>query len=1374
MATADVIIKIDVRDGEAKRKLTALEARLNRLNKAGGNAGGSIGDLGDELDRATDSTDKFNKEIDKSDRSTRKSGRSNASLTKQLRSMSNTFSPLIKFAKYAGIEFGVMAIAMVGLKLALVSGQAVAKAWQFTLQALGASAGLAIGALAGVLAAVRELNNAKLKPLAVSAGATAGGPKGFGAEVSGLAGSAQLGMFKQQTMMGMAKSQYNAGDRVTADYRAMAGTLGNFAIAADDPDKALAGLTQTFVQAQKEGKFTEDMIKSISESSPQLGKALKETGMNAEQFFSAFSKGEIESLKPFQGALDEVNNTLIGRFKTGLRGAQEQLTEMGAGLTDTAKGPLSTFTRQLTIFLSKISPTIKAVMSDLIPEDSMSSTQRFFDYLARSINVNLPKIFQWGRSLKDTFSGVGNIFGNIGDWLEKATGGFNNLYDNILEPLGSEVWKTIEYAIMSFSKTMENTGGYGEKFSETIHNIGEGVRAFIDGLATLKEALAPIVSAFMTMIGLLGKMASMLGPLKPLLALLALGALTGRSNVMGANGRSKKMGITGGMLNVASMGAYSQHRRGKMPIAEQQRLREQDENKRLQREARKERFMGPARDAKARATYKASQEMQYTRAGMSTGGYAQTSMYGMARGNKLTDEQVTRVANTQGHKAGAKVFAKTLLKESRSSLKGPAAGAGLSMAGMLAGGLVQGNTSKTSGTTQALGGALAGAGMGASIGTMIAPGIGTAIGAGLGAVAGGVGGFLGAKSAANEQKKEAKEAGKAFAYADLDMNDPRAIKERVGALRMLGGVSAGDMQGNVTRTGLATQRLLADQELAAEAAGKDISKFKSVSLSEGGKTEDALKDIEALLTGTNEITKITDPKAVKSLKEYKNALIAQKTAIDAFGDKSGEGIKAAAAEADKLDAAAGTAGDNIDYLSKWLGKSKDGAKKFADELGLNLSDRMLGLTDVIKLLGYQVDETGDKTISMANKSQAAGRILDMVLKPIEERAKKAETLDRLNAAGQQLFNYTGGDASAAQKYADDFLSVTMEKLTQEYATNEADFPTFLADATKRYEDTLAIVTPTMGAAALEAFKLSYAEALVALTSGAASVQGRMALDPAFAIDTATQIQTIAGYVQSDSIDVATAAGSLQTFLEQKGMKVDAKEAAKLIQDEMLSAGGQLASALANTPLTVQGKIDIMLNTDGEVTSTTATFNGTTGGPVSGTFRARSATAEEIANAAASGVTINDTHTPRSGRVGDTSSGRWGRTLGKHMAFNSMLSGNRTITSGLRNTNLGSGMSDHRFGNAYDLTGDNLGQYSSLVNASGGFSEFHGSAGSRHLHVVPPSGDSASPASVGGMGGSTVNNYNISVQGGSGANANEIAQKVVTIIKQTQRSDRERA
>ena len=567
MATADVIIKIDVRDGEAKRKLTALEARLNRLNKAGNSAGGSVGDLGDELDRTTSSTDKFNKELDKNERHTRKSSRANKGALKELRSLGNAFSPLIKFAKYAGIEFGVMALAMVGLKVALVSGQAVAKGWQFLLQGLGAAAGVAIAGLAGVLGAIRQLNNAKIAPIAISAGAGAAGSggKSFTGEMSGLLGSGQLGMFKQQTLTGMAKSQYNSGNRVTADYRATAQTLGNFAITADDPDKALSSLTDTFVKAQKEGKFTEDMIKSISESSPQLGKALKDTGMNADQFFTAFSKGEIESLKPFQGALENVNKTLVGRFKSSLRTAQESLTELGTTLIDQLSAPMGQVDRSLKIFLMKVSPAIQSVLGDIFPDSSGSAITRIFDYLADSIVKNLPKLIEFGKSLKGVFGGVSGIFKSIGEWLNKATQGFNNLYENMLKPIGIEVWKTIEHAVMAFSDTMESTGGYGEKFKETIANIGDGLRGFIDGLAAVKEAMAPLVSMFMTMIGLVAKLAGALGPLKPLLALLAMGALTGRGKMMGPNGKPMKMGLGMGMLNMMTLGGVSRAQRGTLP-----------------------------------------------------------------------------------------------------------------------------------------------------------------------------------------------------------------------------------------------------------------------------------------------------------------------------------------------------------------------------------------------------------------------------------------------------------------------------------------------------------------------------------------------------------------------------------------------------------------------------------------------------------------------------------------------------------------------------------------------------------------------------------------------------------------------------------------
>jgi hypothetical protein len=72
-------------------------------------------------------------------------------------------------------------------------------------------------------------------------------------------------------------------------------------------------------------------------------------------------------------------------------------------------------------------------------------------------------------------------------------------------------------------------------------------------------------------------------------------------------------------------------------------------------------------------------------------------------------------------------------------------------------------------------------------------------------------------------------------------------------------------------------------------------------------------------------------------------------------------------------------------------------------------------------------------------------------------------------------------------------------------------------------------------------------------------------------------------------------------------------------------------------------------------------------------------------------------------------------------MNSALTGKRTVTSSYRTTGLGSINSDHVTGRAYDLVGQNLGQYQSLVRSTGGFAEFHGVNKARHLHVVPGSG-----------------------------------------------------
>jgi hypothetical protein len=156
----------------------------------------------------------------------------------------------------------------------------------------------------------------------------------------------------------------------------------------------------------------------------------------------------------------------------------------------------------------------------------------------------------------------------------------------------------------------------------------------------------------------------------------------------------------------------------------------------------------------------------------------------------------------------------------------------------------------------------------------------------------------------------------------------------------------------------------------------------------------------------------------------------------------------------------------------------------------------------------------------------------------------------------------------------------------------------------------------------------------------------------------------------------------------------------------------------------------------------------------------------------------DTRSPRRGRIGDTGAPRaLGATMSAHNAMNSKLTGKRTVTSSFRTNNLGSPSSDHAAGRAYDLTGQNLGQYASLAKASGGFAEFHGAASSRHLHVVPslaPSGDTSSPMSSNmSPTGTTYNGGNISITIVESKDARATAREVANEIIAMQKNERRR-
>jgi hypothetical protein len=159
----------------------------------------------------------------------------------------------------------------------------------------------------------------------------------------------------------------------------------------------------------------------------------------------------------------------------------------------------------------------------------------------------------------------------------------------------------------------------------------------------------------------------------------------------------------------------------------------------------------------------------------------------------------------------------------------------------------------------------------------------------------------------------------------------------------------------------------------------------------------------------------------------------------------------------------------------------------------------------------------------------------------------------------------------------------------------------------------------------------------------------------------------------------------------------------------------------------------------------------------------------------------DTSSPRGKGIGDTTASRLSQTMSRHAAINGQLTGTRNITSAFRTFGLGSPSSDHATGRAYDLTGQNLGAYSKLVHANGGFAEFHGNNANRHLHVVPGPGGMGDttvpsfgkmPQSTPARSGSSVTN-NITVNGAPGQSPDAIAAAVIQKIEARERNIRER-
>lgn len=506
--------------------------------------------------------------------------------------------------------------------------------------------------------------------------------------------------------------------------------------------------------------------------------------------------------------------------------------------------------------------------------------------------------------------------------------------------------------------------------------------------------------------------------------------------------------------------------------------------------------------------------------------------------------------------------------------------------------------------------------------------------------------------------------------------------------------------------------------------------------------------------------KMTEDELKKALKDPGNALTEFQTQIKERGE--------AFQQLDDVNA------KRLDILEKMSGKSRPELEALAKEMGVNLYDATIKFDDMVtKLKLNMIRSAAEMQAANQDVLLGAASIFD-----VEIKKKKAEyainektriIADKAQAGtlgGEELMTYMQGiGADFTALYGGDSLKAfqaiqglygaggtafqkggALEGQEKLFADNPL-FQQFMGTAKSGLID---VGATQLGALINKSGKVANIDAIKASL-------GKLSDQELFAQLGMLQqgaIPTMAG--ATDSAERRAAGGGMEGYLKTLGIDYAGLETVKKEEVDKLT---DLTDASKNFKDAVE-----------EYKSFTKEFFGADGGKP-----------EWWSKDAMKEIMKGDTSSPRGGRIGDSTSSRLSQTMARHAAMNGQLTGTRSITSAYRTFGLGSPSSDHATGRAYDLTGQNLGAYSRLVHANGGFAEFHGRGGSRHLHVVPgpgPFGDTSTPSmyKAPAMVGATVSagtTNNITINAAPGQSPEAIANAVMRKIDERNRNKEQR-
>lgn len=1389
MADERVVIKIDINaDTSAidrvQRKLRALAAEAELANQRMRGLNSSLesnADAADRVDKShTGAAKSVRSHASEQDRFSKRLKRNEKDLDlhqKMVKGLGVVLGTGLKFGLIgASIELAAMGVALASVNGLLGIGQFAVKAYRLAMQGLAQGAAAAIIAVSTLVAAQREYNASIVAFQYKSAPQLGKGTAQAMSAMRNLTSDTRLGVFGMENL-GAAFAAVSKNAEMTGGLQNALAGLGDFAVAAGgDIGKNIAAAGEFLGLLQKEGSLTEDVLSSAGKVGPQFAKAVEEAkkkGLTgASDIISALSSGDLAKQAGLEGALAGVNDTLIGQLKSFMTQMQTQFGDLGQRFLPDVKVAFDQIASSLRVAFTRISGALSTGVSGRLIENLAKGIDKVI-YGATTLFVKyLPMTQKFFEPFQKGFQYVSRFFkefrqglNNLSEGAKVITDTFGPVFGAIFSNFGTSLNTLSSLAV----ENKEEFAAFGDSLVNIFTAIQNAFNSFkqivvanlplITGIFNvLASALNGIVGAIGNIIGGLGKLSGTAGAMG-LLGLIvggvgikgAIDNFTGKKTFAGAatnkvrdrfvagqgrgGGISQSVGVmhvTAGTVHLTQGGISNTSNSGGGGGTD------------ADSPTKSGRFSGKLESARNRFS-------------SSRLGTMDQNVRNRYNDSKIGSSRAGQFASRNG-KTGAAIAGQAALFAGAGEEAAPfiAAGTAVSMVNPLAGlavsGLGTAVTAKTAGGGAAAG-ALGGAAAGALIGTALGgPVVGTAIGAALGLGFGAVMGNINADKAERKQEK--------------------------GFAQATGLEGGGEMMKTLYESGpkaaLASVSKMQDQMRSITDLEKEYSKVNGRNATQAERTAKAETELREGRINQAQYDAVTKEHMGTYMKELRKQ-------NDALGELSGQAVPEYIRK--------------MEHLTTVTGKSESDLTELAQKMGVDLTDGSMSLSGALEKLGLATVQTTDQI-----KASLAGLYAQDVEGIFGTRIKKRESEQAINQAAEGLAQVGAGNVT--QDQSDRFLQTAFNEALAMFGGDSLKAAQYLSDSVGSTEGGqftgegplagFAATFEKLGAfgdiATLLANQQTAAvdQNLVALTTGL-SKQG-IGMGPEqveilrASLTTALQTDPTRGQAMLDTLNrIATGgvidpvtgqkntgdagAASFEYLMTQVGLPIIDAAGTKLGDD----AAAATQTALSTAATDMKTAITEAINTkpgwwDGQPSwwnNGQVTVIG--GGGVRQNFP----------SAGGGDDNDNDRSTPN-----DTATSRLGRTMARHGFYDSMLGGSRTVTSSLRNTNLGSINSDHVTGAAYDLTGQNLGAYSSLVNSSGGFAEFHGSGGGRHLHVVPgqtPVGDTMSPVASSGvavMGGGS-NSYSIVINTQPGQDANAIAQEVMARIADRDRSNMER-